>query len=209
MKISKINEFGRSMIEMLGVLAIIGVLSVGAIAGYQKAMMKYKSNGFINAYSQLIGNLSLYAEQFAKMNDGAAYDIDSMLNKLNLIPDGMYYEYPYIYEKYFKSHNRVIVGGKSLAIEVFISDDSKTSYRSEICKMAISNLAIPIHDSINMLWIYRGSGNSSGSQWWGDKNCTSNKKCLKDMTLSDVEQVCNECIKDSTCLININLYQLD
>ena len=28
------NESGRCMIEMLGVLAIIGVLSVGGIAGY-------------------------------------------------------------------------------------------------------------------------------------------------------------------------------
>ena len=35
---------GRSMVEMLGVLAIIGVLSVGAIAGYGKAMTKYKLN---------------------------------------------------------------------------------------------------------------------------------------------------------------------
>ena len=35
---------GRSMVEMLGVLAIIGVLSVVAIAGYSKAMMKYKLN---------------------------------------------------------------------------------------------------------------------------------------------------------------------
>ena len=35
---------GRSMVEMLGVLAIIGVLSVGAIAGYSKAMTKYKLN---------------------------------------------------------------------------------------------------------------------------------------------------------------------
>ena len=35
---------GRSMIEMLGVLAIIGVLSVGGIAGYYKAMEKFKQN---------------------------------------------------------------------------------------------------------------------------------------------------------------------
>ena len=35
---------GRSMVEMLGVLAIVGVLSVGAIAGYNKAMTKYKLN---------------------------------------------------------------------------------------------------------------------------------------------------------------------
>ena len=36
------NENGRSMVEMLGVLAIIGVLSVGAISGYSTAMNKYK-----------------------------------------------------------------------------------------------------------------------------------------------------------------------
>lgn len=35
---------GHSMVEMLGVLAIIGVLSVGAIAGYSKAMLKHKLN---------------------------------------------------------------------------------------------------------------------------------------------------------------------
>jgi len=37
MKINK-NQSGRSMVEMLGVLAIIGVLSVGGIAGYKMAM---------------------------------------------------------------------------------------------------------------------------------------------------------------------------
>ena len=37
-------QSGRSMIEMLGVLAIIGVLSIGGIAGYSKAMFKYKFN---------------------------------------------------------------------------------------------------------------------------------------------------------------------
>ena len=39
---NKINQSGRSMVEMLGVLAIIGVLSVGGIAGYSKAMAKFK-----------------------------------------------------------------------------------------------------------------------------------------------------------------------
>ena len=38
------SQIGRSMIEMLGVLAIIGVLSVGGLAGYSKAMHKYKVN---------------------------------------------------------------------------------------------------------------------------------------------------------------------
>ena len=40
----KNTQSGRSMIEMLGVLAIIGVLSAGGIAGYSMAMKNYKAN---------------------------------------------------------------------------------------------------------------------------------------------------------------------
>ena len=47
------NETGRSMVEMLGVLAIIGVLSVGGIAGYTMAMNKYKANEVLNSISML------------------------------------------------------------------------------------------------------------------------------------------------------------
>ncbi|MBR4932336.1 MAG: hypothetical protein IKZ02_04840 [Alphaproteobacteria bacterium] len=43
----KLNECGRSMIEILGVLAIIGVLSVGAVAGYRYAMDKYRANDIV------------------------------------------------------------------------------------------------------------------------------------------------------------------
>ena len=39
-----INESGRSMVEMLGVLSIIGVLSIGGIAGYSMAMNRYRAN---------------------------------------------------------------------------------------------------------------------------------------------------------------------
>ena len=46
------NESGRSMVEMLGVLAIIGVLSVGGIAGYTMAMNKYKANEIVAAAAQ-------------------------------------------------------------------------------------------------------------------------------------------------------------
>ena len=36
----KRSQFGRSMLEMLGVLAIIGLLSVAALAGFTYAMNK-------------------------------------------------------------------------------------------------------------------------------------------------------------------------
>lgn len=48
------QQSGRSMIEMLGVLAIIGVLSVGGLAGYSKAMMKYRTNKTINQITHMV-----------------------------------------------------------------------------------------------------------------------------------------------------------
>ena len=55
---------GRSMIEMLGVLAIIGVLSVGGIAGYSKAMETYKINKTKQQIAEIITNIqTLYMQQ--------------------------------------------------------------------------------------------------------------------------------------------------
>ena len=45
---SKEKSKGRSMVEMLGVLAIIGVLSIGGISGYTLAMRRYQVNEIMN-----------------------------------------------------------------------------------------------------------------------------------------------------------------
>lgn len=60
----KNEQSGRSMVEMLGVLAIIGVLSVGGIAGYSKAMTKFKINKSMDQISMLVANIrTLYSGQ--------------------------------------------------------------------------------------------------------------------------------------------------
>ena len=77
------TQSGRSMIEMLGVLAIVGVLSVGGIAGYSKAMEKFKINKTIDQISQIATNIrTLYAQQttYAGLNGQTAYD-------MGVIPD--------------------------------------------------------------------------------------------------------------------------
>ena len=56
----KESQSGRSMIEMLGVLAIIGVLSVGGIAGYSKAIMKYRINKTIEQITLVAGNVRTF-----------------------------------------------------------------------------------------------------------------------------------------------------
>ena len=60
----RVNEQGRSMIEMLGVLAIVGVLSVGGIAGYSKAMNKFKTNKMTEQITLISTNIrTLYSSQ--------------------------------------------------------------------------------------------------------------------------------------------------
>ena len=58
----KNEQSGRSMVEMLGVLAIIGVLSIGGISGYSKAMAKFRVNKTLDQISMLVMNIrSLYS----------------------------------------------------------------------------------------------------------------------------------------------------
>ncbi len=60
----KSEQSGRSMVEMLGVLAIIGVLSVGGIAGYSKAMAKFKTTKTMDQVAMLVANIrTLYSGQ--------------------------------------------------------------------------------------------------------------------------------------------------
>ena len=60
----KVNENGRSMVEMLGVLAIIGVLSAGGLAGYSKAMFKHKMNSTLDQITMLVTNIrTMYGTQ--------------------------------------------------------------------------------------------------------------------------------------------------
>ena len=47
-KAFRFDQSGRSMVEMLGTLAIIGVLSIGGIMGYSYAVDKYHANQIMN-----------------------------------------------------------------------------------------------------------------------------------------------------------------
>ncbi len=75
------NENGRSMIEMLGVLAIIGVLSVGGIYGYTVAMRKYKAN-------EIAQTLSMLATLAKSANAGAGKSLAIGASGLDTTPAG-------------------------------------------------------------------------------------------------------------------------
>ena len=109
------NFFGRSMIEMLGVLAIIGVLSVGGIAGYSKAMEQYKINKAIDGYSHILFGITEHLQYIKKQKNGTHFN--EFFRNINLLPP----EWPYLHDNlgnyfniYLRSNNLVFdmyIGG--------------------------------------------------------------------------------------------------
>ena len=97
----KINQNGRSMVEMLGVLAIIGVLSVGSVAGYSKAMFKYKLNKTINHITMITsGVFGLYvnASSFEGLDE-------NIIKKTHIVPEELYTEPKFVgYTTLFLKH---------------------------------------------------------------------------------------------------------
>ena len=61
-KVNSKSQNGRSMVEMLGVLAIVGVLSVGGVYGYGVAMKKHKANELLHQASMLAATVSAQIE---------------------------------------------------------------------------------------------------------------------------------------------------
>ena len=85
----KNEQSGRSMVEMLGVLAIIGVLSVGGIAGYSKAMAKYRINQTLDQISMLVMNIrSLYSASVDYTGLTSTVAIQMGIIPRNMLPAG-------------------------------------------------------------------------------------------------------------------------
>ena len=111
----QLNEFslGRSMIEMLGVLAIIGVLSVGGIAGYSKAMETYKINKLKQAITEIVTNTrTLYASQnpqnkYQSLNKDTAKDAGILTDEMQSIlrESGDLY----IFGNYYNSYKTFVI----------------------------------------------------------------------------------------------------
>lgn len=199
------TQSGRSMVEMLGVLAIIGVLSVGAIAGYSKAMTKYKLNQHAEAVNMLINNALQIKDNLAYgSTKSTAYG--DIFKKLNLLPDGIeYIANDYLQDKWFKDkiyiyHDDVYNFG---AIRFSFQPSSQGA---ELCR----NIVIAAKENAANLWrivtyIDTDDGsmdNSPQGTLWGDVYCANGVNCLRDLSLNKISNLCNTC-NGTRCLLFI------
>ena len=197
---------GRSMVEMLGVLAIIGVLSVGAISGYSKAMMKYKLNKQAEQISTILNNAMLYVGEF----NTTSGSIITPLVKLGAIPEDMVRgtdSNPYLNDVF---NNRLNVNyhidGSVTFYGISYTIDN-SSYNLEICR----NIITAVKENAADLWHINMYKSASGGEvniegrTYGDRYCNpanSNTPCLRNMDVTKIDGFCRYC-QQKTCYLGI------
>ncbi len=88
---NKNNENGRSMIEMLGVLAIIGVLSVGGFSLINKMQTTYTTNQVIDTAGDFANHIKKMLREYELDNPGAEHQasMNEYLCGAKAVPDSL------------------------------------------------------------------------------------------------------------------------
>ena len=187
---------GRSMVEMLGVLAIIGVLSVGAIAGYSKAMMKYKLNKHAEQMNTVINAVARNAHSFGNIEGGRT--IVTYLIKMGEIPTEMIKSgnTNYIFDIFGQSW-LIFTNSDNSAIMLATDENSSLRTSSDDNLASCQNiLTIAKENAANIHYVATVSNyyneNSIVKMLRGDSICDkqSSIKCLKDMNMNDIYDIC-------------------
>ena len=187
----KICEIGRSMVEMLGVLAIIGVLSVGGIAGYSKAMFKYKLNKQTEQLNQLMSALLQHYHKFSFTSDKE--NLTKYFVKMGEVPEEMIVKNDEnnIYD-IFSNRVNFTYDNPYIVITMLLELEKASVKDMEICKNVVTAAQ---NDSGNIYNISSVASNEDGGYddkaIWGDKNCKTGRTCLNNMTIDDTYKFCN------------------
>ena len=210
----KYNQIGRSMVEMLGVLAIIGVLSVGGITGYSKAMQKYKLNKHAQSINLLINNIIAITPSFKNSYTGTPIT-EKLLYQLNLIPTDMQYETEILKDifdnslKYMYAYSRNIDGTgqmeHNLYMTLSMSADTVTTKSAAACH-SIINVAKSNSANIKSIQLRSSTDNNLHNLaeiFYGHNYCSTGRKCIKNLTNTDIENMCYNCTSKISCTLYI------
>ena len=200
---------GRSMIEMLGVLAIIAVLTVGGIAGYSKAMQKYKINKMLDDYTMLTTNILEHLDnlKYVSKNSSAIGMVDILQASGIIPPSWKKMNSIKIWDSngnllaLFSRNNEF---GFSINIGGYRIDsrgaEIAEGFSQDICLTLFKDLIQPLHSQISKGYTYN---TKRYIYYYGDNFCDGKtKKCLSNLTLSEMKQACEICNGDTYCDIS-------
>ena len=197
------NSFGRSMIEMLGVLAIITVLSVGGIAGYSKAMEMWKISKQKQQIAEIfMQTINLKEDFMQEYNRTQTYVRTAyIMNTMEVIPEGMALVDDYNIQDsagnniriYFNSWNQKADGLEyMLMFDIFNSDKSKRQTQSYCVVFLEQAQAIsPYILNVTKRNYETENGNVSGY--------TVDNFNFYSATPSDIYNFCKSCSSEFSC----------
>ena len=209
-----ICSVGRSMIEMLGVLAIVGVLSVGGIAGYSKAMEKFKVNKAVEQYSYLIYGLLEHLDYMRTQASGTGFI--KLAESLNLLPDSWTVTSNQFAVDDFNNNLHIFSSyehrnsGYFVAFEIYFGQDSKKYVNNQqnknLCRELFNNIAIPLHSSIYAALLWKEKTTIYNGFYYGDEACQKDRKCLNHVNLNEIDRLCKTCTEDNDGSCSLILY---
>ena len=192
--LEKSASTGRSMVEMLGVLAIIGVLSVGAIAGYSKVMMKYKLNKQAEQINQVVNALSQYHMQ---VHSETTISLVPIFKTLNLIPVEMIKDDSNIIYDIFgndlmlRSNHYTDAYGSFYSTTIRYGINVTNQNNIEICRNIINTIK---ENSQSIYYLETiadwGAENGKHKTLFGDAYCSGVDKCLNSVSVNDIDNIC-------------------
>jgi len=150
--------------------------------------------------NELINNVVLYIGKFSDNNPdeiGTIYYTETFY-KAGLAPDGLKlrkYSSDYLYDVfdngiwlYYNADSKISGMGYSIS-----SDNTDR----EIC-INLVNIAKEHSSNLNYFFSDQGNGENmtSNNYYYGDKYCSGTKRCINNITLTDVDNTCNSCSKE-------------
>lgn len=186
---------GRSMVEMLGVLAIIGILSVGAIAGYSKAMMKYKLNKQSEQLNTVINTIARNIHSFDNIHasGGNTPDLTRYFIKMGEIPTEMVQNTGFLKDVFGIQWASFI---NSTDTHIFLEGIAPVLKTKSADNLAIcQNVILTAKENADTIWDFITASTDSGSsigRLFGNDECLTGRRCLKDVTLDDIYTICNK-----------------
>ena len=205
------NSLGRSMIEMLGVLAIIAVLTVGGIAGYSKAMEQFKVDKAVSEYSYLIQGLLEHLKDLqnvSKPNEGdIQYGLTSVVEAESLVPETWEKISNHNYNDPYGNLIRIFSRSQTLVIDMYLGgysdlDDgtqASLSFSPKFCSALMQDVVQPLASVLNKAWF------TNGNEYMGDAYCSESTLCIRNISLREINNVCNYCTKEANKLCGLIL----
>ena len=185
------NPIGRSMIEMLGVLAIIGVLSVGGIAGYSKAIRMWKLNKTFQDLSIIINELMPFSQQLISYDAGT--NLLPIIKSLNLTP-ASFQDYETYLIDYFGNQFIAQTCTSVPCWKFYYKLSQKTDINAKMCYQLVYFAQRFTQN------LYRISIN--GTLLWGNAYCKNKDICLRDKNIQQLHDYCTTYCKEN-CILEI------